>query len=149
MVTRRNPRKTSTMNSNSSISSAMNTPNMPFLRSAVATLLAAGSLASHAQAATLAERENEFYQLVTVPIPEGIVLEAGAIQYFGKDRLAVTTRLGDIWFVDGALGADPKPANVKYTRYAQGLHEVLGITTRGDGWFYATQRGEITRIDRT
>jgi len=57
------------MNSNSSISSAMNTPNMPFLRSAVATLLAAGSLASNAQAATLAERENEFYRLVTIPIP--------------------------------------------------------------------------------
>ncbi len=149
MVTRRNPTTNCTMNSNSSISPAMNTSNMPFLRSAVATLLAAGSLASHAQAATLAERENEFYRLVTIPIPEGIVLEAGAIQYFGKDRLAVTTRLGDIWFVDGALGTDPKPANVKFTRYAQGLHEVLGITTRGDGWFYATQRGEITRMRDT
>jgi hypothetical protein len=46
------------MNSNSSISPAMNTSNMPFLRSAVATLLAAGSLASHAQAATLADQGN-------------------------------------------------------------------------------------------
>ena len=55
---RRNPRKTSTMNSNSSISSSMNTPNMLFLRSAVATLLAAGSLAANAQAATLAERSG-------------------------------------------------------------------------------------------
>lgn len=76
-MTRRNPRKASTMNPNSSISSSMNTPNMPFLRIAAATLLAAGSLASDAQAATLAERENEFYRLVTIPIPEGIVLEAG------------------------------------------------------------------------
>ncbi len=116
---------------------------------AAAFLLVVALLAPASHAATQAERENEFYRLITVPIPDGIVLEAGAIQYFGQDRLAVTTRLGDIWFVDGALSNDPKPASVKFTRYAQGLHEVLGITTRGDGWFYATQRGEITRMRDT
>ena len=102
-----------------------------------------------AMAATQAERENEYWRLLTVPIPEGIVLEAGAVQVFGKDRLAVSTRLGEIWFVDGAYGDPPTPATVKFTRYAQGLHEVLGLTTRGDGWFYATQRGEITRMKDT
>jgi hypothetical protein len=105
--------------------------------------MAAGSVVL---GATTAERENEFWKLITVPIPDGIVLEAGAIQYFGKDRLAVSTRLGEIWFVDGAMGDAPTAATVKFTRYAQGLHEVLGLTTRGDGWFYATQRGEITRL---
>ena len=58
-------------------------------------------------------------------------------------------RSGDIWFVDGAYGDPPTAATVKFTRYAQGLHEVLGLTTRGDGWFYATQRGEITRMRDT
>jgi len=105
--------------------------------------------AGMAMAATQAERENEYWRLLTVPIPEGIVLEAGAVQVFGKDRLAVSTRLGEIWFVDGAYGEPPTPATVKFTRYAQGLHEVLGLTTRGDGWFYATQRGEITRMRDT
>ena len=58
-------------------------------------------------AATLAEREAEFYPLITIPIPPGIVLEAGAIQAFGDHRLAVSTRLGEIWFVDG--GWKPMP----------------------------------------
>jgi len=102
-----------------------------------------------AVAATQAERENEYWRLLTVPIPDGVVLEAGALQVFGKDRLAVSTRLGDIWFVDGAYGDPPTPSTVKFTRYAQGLHEVLGLTTRGDGWFYATQRGEISRMRDT
>jgi hypothetical protein len=99
--------------------------------------------------ATKAEEEAEFYRILTIPIPAGIVLEAGAIQRFGNDRLAVSTRLGEIWFVDGAFSAEPTAANVKFTAFAQGLHEVLGITTRGDGWFYATQRGEITRLRDT
>lgn len=102
-----------------------------------------------ASGATKAEEESAYYRIVNIPIPQGIVLEAGAIQRFGKDRLAVSTRLGEIWFVDGAFGENPKPSDVKFTRYAQGLHEVLGLTTRGDGWFYATQRGEITRLRDT
>ncbi|MFM7099802.1 MAG: hypothetical protein ACKO3N_01365 [Verrucomicrobiota bacterium] len=113
-----------------------------------AAVLAAG-LAATLQAASKAEEENEFYRLLTVPIPEGITLEAGALQCFGDRRLAVSTRLGDIWFVDGAYGDPPTPAGVKFTRFAAGLHEVLGLTTRGDGWWYATQRGEITRLRDT
>jgi hypothetical protein len=38
---------------------------------------------------------------------------------------------------------------VKFTRFAAGLHEVLGVTTRGDGWIYITQRGEVSRLKDT
>ena len=55
-------------------------------------------------ASSLAAAENEYYEMATVPIPDGVVLEAGAIQHFGDHRLAVSTRLGDIYFVDGAYG---------------------------------------------
>ena len=96
-----------------------------------------------------AEEEAEYYSLVTVPIPEGVTLEAGAIQRFGKQRLAVSTRLGEIYFIDGAYAANPKPETVKFTRYASGLHEVLGLSTLGDGWFYVTQRGEVSRLRDT
>ncbi len=114
------------------------------------TLLGLGlGLGIAVQAAGKAEEESEYYRIITLPIPEGVVLEAGAIQHFGAQRLAVSTRLGDIWFIDGAFQDTPTAANVKFTRYAQGLHEVLGITTKGDGWFYATQRGEITRLRDT
>ena len=99
-----------------------------------------------ATAASLAEREAEYYPLTTIPIPPGIVLEAGAIQQFGDHRLAVSTRLGEIWFVDGGWKSAPTLADVRFTRFAQGLHEVLGLSTVGDGTWIATQRGEITRL---
>ncbi len=59
----------------------------------------------------------------------------------------MSTRLGDIYFIDGAF--ENPPDHVKFTKFASGLHEVLGLTTKGDGWWYATQRGEITRIKDT
>ena len=34
---------------------------------------------------------------------------------------------------------------MKFTQFASGLHEVLGLTTK-DGWIYATQRAEETRM---
>ncbi len=127
------------------------TPMKPslFFRHTFALATAIGVLASGRPsfAATTAEREAEFYPLITVPIPDGIVLEAGAIQALPKQRLAVTTRLGDIYFVDGAF--QNPPANTKFTKFASGLHEVLGISQGKDGWFYATQRGEITRLKDT
>lgn len=99
-----------------------------------------------ALASPQSDREAEYYPLVTFPIPEGIVLEAGAIQILPGQRLAVSTRLGDIYLVDGAWG---DPSRVKFTRFASGLHEVLGLWSRGDGWIYATQRGEVTRLKDT
>ncbi len=103
------------------------------------------------RAASKASEEDAFYRLITIPVPDGIVLEPGAIQTFGDrgQRLAVSTRLGEIWFVDGAYAEVPEPPELKFTRFASGLHEVLGLTTRGDGWWYATQRGEVTRLKDT
>ena len=37
------------------------------------------------------------------------------------------------------------PKDVKFTRWATGLHECLGLAYR-DGWMYAIQRGEVTRL---
>jgi hypothetical protein len=109
--------------------------------------LVAALALSPAHGATKAEEEAAYYPMTTLPIPEGVVLEAGAIQVMPDLRIAVSTRLGEIWFVSGAFG--PDPAAVKFTRFAAGLHEVLGLTTRGDDWFYATQRGEVTRLRDT
>ena len=57
----------------------------------------------------------------------------------GNGRLAASTRQGDIYMIDNTL-EDP-PAHLKFTQFASGLHEVLGLTAK-DGWIYATQRGE-------
>jgi len=90
--------------------------------------------------------EAEYYKIVTLPIPEKVALEAGALQWMGNGRLAASTRQGDIYMIDNTL-EDP-PAHLKFTLFASGLHEVLGLTTK-DGWIYATQRAEETRMKDT
>jgi len=90
--------------------------------------------------------ENDYYRLIPYEIPKAIMLEAGGIQLMPNGKLAVSTRRGEIWMVDQPF-ADP-PVNVKWTRFAHGLHEVLGLAER-DGWLYATQRGEVTRMKDT
>lgn len=93
--------------------------------------------------ASKAAEEEAYYKIVTLPIPSGITLEAGALQAMPDGRLAVSTRFGDIYLVEGAF-QDP-PVKVKFHLYASGLHEVLGLALR-DGWLYCTQRGEVTRM---
>ncbi len=97
-------------------------------------------------AENMAEQESKYYRIETIPIPEGIVLEAGAIQVMPNKQIAVSTRLGDIYMIDGAFETPPK--NPKFTKFASGLHEVLGLTVR-DGWLYVTQRPEVSRLKDT
>lgn len=88
-------------------------------------------------------KEEDFYRLLRLPIPEEITLEVGALELTPTGQLAVATRRGEIWLVDQPF-ADP-PDQVKFQRYAQGLHEVLGLSYR-DGDWWATQRCELTRL---
>jgi glucose/arabinose dehydrogenase len=88
-------------------------------------------------------KEEDYYRLITLPIPEGIVLEVGGIASLPDGKLAVSSRRGDIYLVENPF-SDP-PTGVHFTKFAEGLHEVLGLTW-DNGWLYATQRGEVTRL---
>ncbi|MFO0881119.1 MAG: hypothetical protein U0840_27665 [Gemmataceae bacterium] len=90
--------------------------------------------------------EALYYKLLTFETPPGQVLEAGAIEILPGDRVAVGTRRGEVWIIDNAY--DPDPEKVKFTRFAHGLHEVLGLAWK-DGWLYVTQRPDVTRIKDT
>jgi len=111
-----------------------------------ALCLAAALCAVPVHAFAQTPTEDDYYQLVRFPIPEGIVLEAGGIELMPDGKVAVCTRRGEIWMVDNAFSANPEEAT--FTRFAHGLHEVLGIVER-DGWLYATQRGELTKMNDT
>ena len=87
--------------------------------------------------------ESKHYSIDDIPVPEGIVLEVGGIEILPGDKIAVSSRRGDIYTVEGAFTADP--ADDKWTPFAMGLHEVLGLAY-SDGWLYATQRPEVTRM---
>jgi arylsulfatase A-like enzyme/glucose/arabinose dehydrogenase len=133
---------------------------MQTARAAWTACLLVAALVAPARGATLDE-ENGYYALVTVmapeavrdsrdtgwkPPPDGLMLEVSGITELADGRLAVATRKGEIWLVSGA-GADP-PRDVRYHRFASGLHEPLGLEFR-DGAFWTAQRSELTRVADT
>jgi hypothetical protein len=87
--------------------------------------------------------EDDYYKLLRFQTPKGVVMEAGGLEMLPDGKLAVGTRRGEIWLVENACAPDPKDA--KFTRFAHGLHEVLGLAYK-DGWLYVTQRCELSRI---
>ncbi|MBI1345137.1 hypothetical protein GC163_02495 [bacterium] len=87
--------------------------------------------------------ENDYYKLTPLTIPDAAYLEAGAIDLLPDGKLAVSTRRGEIWLIEKPFAENP--AEMKWSRFAHGLHEVLGLTHR-DGWLYLTQRGDVSRI---
>ena len=86
--------------------------------------------------------EDDYYKLESYTLPKGAVLEIGGLQFF-EGKIALSTRRGDIYLVEDALAGDITKA--KFKLFSSGLHEVLGITEK-DGWLYATQRCEVSRL---
>src|SRR5688572_3828851 len=106
-------------------------------------LLLAWTTAVHA-----APRESDYYRIVSYAIPEEITLECGALEFVPDGRLAVATRHGDVYLVNNLY--DVPPAKATFTRWASGLHEPLGLAFNAkDGFLYAVQRGEITKLKDT
>ncbi len=88
-------------------------------------------------------KEEDFYKIATIPVPEGILLEVGGIVALPNGDMAVSTRRGDVWVIRNPYmtgGAYPS-----FTRFASGLHEILGLAYK-DGSLYCAQRGELTRL---
>ncbi|MDA1050059.1 MAG: hypothetical protein O3C40_06215 [Planctomycetota bacterium] len=106
---------------------------------AIGLLLSVGPRIAHADPPT----EGDYYRMIAFDIPPYISLEAGGLELMPDGKLAISTRRGDIYLIDKPF-ADP-PVDVRWTQYASGLHEVLGIHAVGD-WLYATQRCELTRL---
>ncbi len=122
-------------------------------------LLAAGVTASRAQtnnpsaaerfvqpSGDLVARENGYWKRTPLPVPADIVLEVSGILPLPGKKLMVTTRRGEMWLIEGAYDADPHP---RYTLFASGLHESLGLTAAPKGGYYVAQRQEVTRIADT
>jgi len=90
-----------------------------------------------------AEEESKYYELVDIPLPDELAIEAGSFEVMpDQKRLAIATRRGDIFLVDGAFDEHPEP---KFHKFASGLDEIFGMAYR-DGSFLVTQQTEVTRI---
>ncbi len=124
---------------------------MPLNRESAFALLIVLSLASSLLGEDVgerwgtAEREREYYRIVSVPMPKDAVIEAGAFEVLPDRRLAIGTRRGDVYYVSGIDQEKPNPV---YHRFATGLDEIFGLAYR-DGALYVTQSCELSRIQDT
>lgn len=87
-------------------------------------------------------REREYYPIVNIPLPKGEVIEAGAFAVLPDRRVAVGTRHGEIFFIEGIDAAKPNPS---FHRFASGLEEIFGLTWQNNA-LRVTQSCELTRV---
>lgn len=87
-------------------------------------------------------KEEDYYRLVTIPVPEGILLEVGGVATMPDGRIAVCTRRGDVWLIENPMAENGDP---RFTLFASGLHEALGLLYH-EGALYSAQRGELTKL---
>ena len=92
-----------------------------------------------------AEREEKYYKLVSMPTPDQVPRKAGSLDILPDGRLAVGTRKGDVYFVDGAFDEHPAPT---YHLYASGQDEIFGLAEK-EGDIFITQFGEVTKLSDT
>ncbi|SKB59468.1 DUF7133 domain-containing protein [Maribacter arcticus] len=88
-------------------------------------------------------KESDYYEIKTVPIPEGIFLGVGGMAFLPNDKLAVSTRRGEVWTISNPYMKDGLVPSFKL--FAHGLHEPLGLAYH-DGSLYLSQRPELTRL---
>ncbi len=99
------------------------------------------SVSATAVAGVQPSDEAEFYPITTLATPADTLFEVGAVELLPEQKIAVSTRRGEIW-----VGQDVYQSETpKWTLFARYLHEPLGLSWR-DGWLYATQRPELTRL---
>lgn len=89
-----------------------------------------------------AAEEAKYYPIVNIPIPPEVPMRPGSFEILPDGRLAVGTRRGDIYFIEGAFENPPMP---KYHLFASGQDEIFGLSWK-DGAMTVTQFGEVTRI---
>ena len=95
------------------------------------------------QAWAQADRERAYYSIYDVSIPEDIVLEVGGLAFDEAGALYASTRRGEVWKI-----TDPASPEPTYSRFAHGLHEILGLSYK-DGALFMTQRGELNKLTDT
>lgn len=94
----------------------------------------------------LGDEEAKYYKIATVAIPDSIKLEVSGMAELPDQRLAVSTRMGELWIIENA--AMENNSEPIFKLFASGLHTPLGLAYR-DNAFYVAQRAELTKITDT
>src|SRR4249920_1384496 len=93
------------------------------IRASVSLFFLSIGFVLHAQSGP--QTEDDYYAIKTLSIPDEIKLEVGGIAILPDGRVAVSTRRGEIWIIENAYAKDGSAPH--YTKFASGLHEVLGL----------------------
>jgi hypothetical protein len=121
---------------------------MPYKR----TVLLGASLLCWGTTAFAAEREaadeNDHYRIEEVEVPPEAHLEIGGMAFTPDGKLYISTRRGEIWAVASSAKAGG-PAERRWSLFAQGLHEALGVLALGNGDLAVAHRPELTRVRDT
>ncbi len=112
---------------------------LPFLMLAIG--LTAFSMEGKCQSESA--KEEDYFKIMRVPAPEGVILEVGGLCTLPNGDLGVTTRRGDVFIVQNPTSQRPF-----FRKFASGMHEVLGLAYK-DGSLYCAQRGELTKLTDT
>ena len=95
-------------------------------------------------AASIAVSEAKHFALTTIPLPQDCVLEVGGLAFRPDGKLLACTRRGEVWLIHNATS--DSLAEVKFTRFATGLHEALGLSVQDDNTAFLVQRPELTKL---
>ncbi|SMD11807.1 hypothetical protein [Pedobacter nyackensis] len=85
-------------------------------------------------------KEENFFRINKVRMPEGPILEVGGLVTLPNGDLGISTRRGEVYMVENPTSKTPY-----FRKFASGLHEVLGLAYK-DGALYCAQRGELTKL---
>lgn len=86
--------------------------------------------------------EEKCYRIESIPVPNEIILQGGGLDFLPNGSLAVCTRRGEVWILENAT---LDPAKHRWRRFAEGLHEPLGLKVV-EGTIYVLQKPELTRL---
>ncbi len=75
-------------------------------------------------------KEEDYFKIMRVPAPEGIILEVGGLCTLPNGNIGVTTRRGDVFIVENPTSQRPY-----FRKFATRMHEVLGLEYK-DGALY-------------
>lgn len=84
---------------------------------------------------------SECYEIENISPPEGVVAEVGGIDLLDDGRLVFVFNRGEVYFYS--------PNTEEWSRFAEGLHNPLGVYAESAEKIYVTQYPEITRLRDT
>ncbi|HUF63302.1 MAG TPA: hypothetical protein VMN36_14600 [Verrucomicrobiales bacterium] len=78
------------------------------------------------------------YAVESIPGPPGVDAQVGGLDFLPDGRAAVCFHRGEVYWHEPAAGS--------WTRFAEGLHEPLGLVARSESEVLVLQRPELTRL---